>query len=146
MNTAPSTTSTTPFDVPQHTNFYKPLEAQPKPADSLGVHQRPIKILSMVFISTLLLMSTLIVLVIFTQQSPQEATNKISSPKVVLHGASEKSYRQFTEAEVEAYLRGNDNVSWQRTAYHFHPPNNFMCGTYILINLKLNNPKSYSKF
>lgn len=122
------------------TPSYDPLPDHPDAAGSPSSQRRlPIKVLSSILLS-FLLVSSFIALIFNPQEAavPQAATTgngnthlSSESPETfqsrgVLQGVSDKTFRLFSDADVEIYPWTNVMLSWQRTSYHFQPEKNWM--------------------
>nr|CAA53098.1 beta-fructofuranosidase [Daucus carota] len=131
----------------EHASSYTPRPDSPETRhepdpDRSKTNRRPIKIVSSVLLSTLILSFVIFLLVNpnvqqvvrkkVSKNSNGEDRNKASkSPEMlgppsrgVSQGVSEKSFRQAT-AEP-SYPWTNDMLSWQRTSFHFQPQENWM--------------------
>ncbi|GKE65901.1 beta-fructofuranosidase, soluble isoenzyme I-like protein, partial [Tanacetum coccineum] len=93
--------------------------------------QRPIALLSTIFVSMLLFSS--IIAIVFNHNSqeniePDTSENGLSKPvsRGVSQGVSEKSNFLISSEVDEIYPWTNAMLSWQRTGFHFQPPKNWM--------------------
>ncbi|XP_074368511.1 beta-fructofuranosidase, soluble isoenzyme I isoform X2 [Apium graveolens] len=132
----------------EHASPYTSLPGNPRPhpdpvSSPSSTHRRPIKIVSTIFLSTLIFSFFIFLLVnpniivrkqvASSKNSNDDDHNTSKSPEMleppsrgVAQGVSEKRFRQAT-AEP-AYPWTNDMLSWQRTSFHFQPQENWMNG------------------
>ncbi|KAG6579426.1 Acid beta-fructofuranosidase, partial [Cucurbita argyrosperma subsp. sororia] len=127
-------------DTPQNLPFYNPLPHEPvEPVQSPPIRRRPFK--GGVYIFTgLLLVGLLVAIICQNGLGPaaklQGNSYLISkSPKIfrpssrgVSVGVSEKANPQFLGRTVASFPWNNSMLSWQRTAFHFQPEQNWMNG------------------
>ncbi|KAJ0466116.1 putative beta-fructofuranosidase [Helianthus annuus] len=118
------TTSTSYSPLPDADNHRHP---------SSSTRQRPITLLSGIFLS-MLFFSSLIALILNQHNQPHldDSRNKESSRAIPVsrgppQGVSEKSNIELASSDVEdIYPWTNAMLSWQRTGFHFQPPKNWM--------------------
>lgn len=133
-------------DRPENLPFYNPLLHEP--VESPAIHRRPIK--RVVLISSGLLLVCLLVAIIghndvdFVATLPGLSLLRSKSPETlhpasrgVSAGVSEKANRQFLGQNVASFPWNNSMLSWQRTAFHFQPEENWMNGILLLLLLLL---------
>ncbi|CAK9311075.1 unnamed protein product [Citrullus colocynthis] len=124
-------------DRPENLPFYSPLLHEP--VESPAIHRRPIK--RVVLISSGLLLVCLLVAIIghndvdFVATLPGLSLLRSKSPETlhpasrgVSAGVSEKANRQFLGQNFASFPWNNSMLSWQRTAFHFQPEENWMNG------------------
>lgn len=127
-------------DPPETLPFYNPLPNEPgQPVDSPANPRRPIK--RVVLISSGLLLVGLLVTIVgqnganlqglpFLRSKSPETLRPAS--RGVSAGVSEKANRQFLGQNVSSFPWNNSMLSWQRTAFHFQPEENWMNGNFLL--------------
>nr|BAP47496.1 invertase [Gentiana triflora] len=138
----PSKNSKSPSSDPENAYPYTPLIDQPQPEEfPSGRSRRSIKVLTVSFFSSLLLVSA--IFLIFNQVSEPEGKVNVAGGKSlqsesvlpsnlspapsrgVSQGVSEKSFRVDPGEDV-IFSWTNAMLSWQRTGYHFQPEKNWM--------------------
>ncbi|XP_022969869.1 acid beta-fructofuranosidase [Cucurbita maxima] len=125
-------------DPPQNLPFYNPLPHEPvEPVESPPIRRRPFKGGLYIF-TGLLLVGLSVALICQNGLGPvaklQGNSLLISkSPKIlrpssrgVSAGVSEKANPQFLGRRVASFPWNNSMLSWQRTAFHFQPEQNWM--------------------
>lgn len=109
------------------TSYYDGAYSDGAPANQ----RRPVKEVLIVFSG--LLMVALLVVIIGSQQPDFNAelpNEPVAMSRGKSAGVSEKTnHRLFSGVNVQDFPWDNSMLSWQRTAYHFQPQNNWMNGT-----------------
>ncbi|XP_060203406.1 acid beta-fructofuranosidase AIV-18 [Lycium barbarum] len=111
-----------PENSPTHYTF---LPGQPESTGS--TRRKSLKVVSIILLSSLLLVSLLTAFVIVNKQSPELQNNSLETltpSRGVSQGVSEKTFRDVST--TVSYAWSNAMLTWQRTAYHFQPQQNWM--------------------
>ncbi|XP_059304954.1 acid beta-fructofuranosidase AIV-18 isoform X2 [Lycium ferocissimum] len=115
------------YDPENSPNHYTFLPGQPESTGS--TRRKSLKVVSIILLSSLLLLSLLTAFVMVNKQSPELQNNSpetLIPSRGVSQGVSEKTFRDVST--TLSYAWSNAMLTWQRTAYHFQPQQNWMNG------------------